>query len=297
MKAAFWCARGGRFRGAPPPGGRRPLDPPPRGSYRRAAHWGDPGSVARSGHPRQAGRQPDAAEDPRLRRRIAERVGQGAERRPQLGPADLVGPLPADIHLVVARVGGVDHERGLGDLRRRERAVRGGHRGHPAQPRVVLGQERRLPGLGHHQPLVDQGEVLQLRGHRVGEPGQPEPGELAVAGLRAVGVDDAVALAADEPQRYRVGAVGRLDHRGYQQRGLVAGHVEGELGRARRRDGALLAAVDERQPDRVRLVEHRPELAGLAGGQVQVLLVAAVPAVGVAGVVPLLAGARPVQRE
>ena len=116
-------------------------------------------------------------------------------------------------------------------------------------------------------------------------------------GLPAVGVDDAVALAADEAERYRVGAVGGLDHRGDQQRGLVAGDVQGELGRARRRHHALLAAVDERQPELVRLVEHRPELVGLAAGEVQVLLVAAVAAVGVTGVVALLGGARPVERE
>ena len=198
---------------------------------------------------------------------------------------------------MTARVGGPDHQRRVGDLGRRERSVGGGHRGHPAQPRVVLGQERGLPGLGHHQPLVDQGQVLELGGHRVREPGQPEPGVLAVTGLPAVGVDDAVALAADEAQRHRVGAVGGLDHRGDQQRGLVAGDVQGELGRARRRHRALLAAVDERQPELVRLVEHRPELVGLAAGEVQVLLVAAVAAVGVAGVVALLGGARPVERE
>ena len=249
------------------------------------------------GTPGKPAGQAEAAENPRLGLRIAERVGRGAQPGPQLGAADLVDPFPADLHPVTARVGGADRQRRLGDLGRRERAVGGGHGGHPAQPRVVLGEERGLPGLGHHQPLVDQGQMLELGGHRVRQPGQPEPGELAVVGLAAVGVDDAVALAADEAQRDRVGAVGGLDHRGDQQRGLVAGHVQGELGRARRRHGALLSLVDERQPDLVGLVEHRPELVGLAAGEVQVLLVAAVPAVGVARVVALLGGARPVKSE
>ena len=226
-------------------------------------------------HPRQAGGQTEAAEDPRLRLRVAERVGRGAERRPQLGAADLVRPLPADVDPVTARVGGADHERGLGDLRRGERAVGGGHGGLAAQPRVVLGQERGLPGLGDDEPLVGEGQVLQLRGHRMGEPGEPEPGELAVVGLPAVGVDDAVALGADEPQRYGVRAVAGLDDRGDKQRGPVGRDVEAKLRRAGRRHGALLAPVDEGQPDLVRLLEDRPQLAGLAAGQVQVLLVAA----------------------
>jgi hypothetical protein len=255
------------------------------------------------GHPRQVGGQPQAAEHRRLRLQVAERVGRRAERRPQLGAADLVGPLPADIDAVAARVGGPHHERGLGDLRCRERAVRGRHRGRPPQPRIVPGQERRLPGLGDHEPLVGHGELLELRGHRVGEPGEPEPGELGRAGdaaaWRPFGVDHAVALGADEPQRYRVRGVGRLDHRREQQRGPVAGHVDAELRRARRWQCALLAPVDQREPGRVGLLEDRPELARLAGRQVQVLLVTAVPAVGVAAAVVgrVLGGAGPVEGE
>ncbi len=194
---------------------------------------------------------------------------------------------------MAARVGGADHQRGAGDLRRGERAVRRGHGGLAAQPRVVPGQERGLPGFRDDEPLVGEGEVLQLRGHRMGEPGEPEPGELAVARLPAVGVDDAMALGADEPQRDGVRAVAGLDHRGDEQRGAVGRDVEAQFRRARRRHGALLAPVDEGEADRVRLLEDGPELAGLAGGQVQVLLVAVAGGgvrVVVTGVLGLRAG-------
>src|SRR3984885_7681774 len=129
--------------------------------------------------------------------------------------------------------------------------------------------------------------AVRRRGHRVGEPGEPEPGKLALLGLLPVGVDDAVALGADEPQRDGVHAVAGLDDRRDEQRGPLGRHVEAELDRARLRHAAQLAPVDEREPGHPRLVEDGPELAGLAGGQVQVLLVAVarrrVPVVVVAG--------------
>ena len=139
--------------------------------------------------------------------------------------------------------------------------------------------------------------MLQLRRHRVGEPGEPEPGELAVRRLLPVGVDDAMALGPDEAQRDGVRAVAGLDHRGDEQCGALGRDVEAQLRRARRRHRALLAPVDEGQPDRVRLLEHGPQLAGLAGGQVQVLLIA-VPGGGVRVVVTgVLRRAGPVEGE
>ena len=117
--------------------------------------------------------------------------------------------------------------------------------------------------------------------------------KLAVARLSAVGVDDAVALAADEPQRDGVRAVAGLDDRRDEQRGAVGRDVEAQFRRARRRHAALLPPVDEGKAGRVRLLEDGPELAGLAGGQVQVLLVAGAGGgvrVVVTGVLRLRAG-------
>ena len=130
-----------------------------------------------------AGWQADPGEDACLRVRVAERVAAGPERRPQLGAADLVSPLPADVDAISSPVGGVHDKRRPGDLRRGERAVQRGHGGLAAQPRVVPGQERGLPGVGDDEPLVDECQLLQLRGHRMGQPGEPEHGKLALASL------------------------------------------------------------------------------------------------------------------
>ena len=107
-----------------------------------------------------------------------------------------------------------------------------------------------------------------------------------------------MALGADEAQRHRVIAAGGLDDRGDQQRGSlvrdVAGDVEAQLRGAWRRHQALPARVDERQGGGVRLLEDRPELAGLAAGQLEVPLVAAVR-VAVSVVGGPRGGARPAQ--
>src|ERR1700739_4809570 len=107
-----------------------------------------------------------------------------------------------------------------------------------------------------------------------------------------------MALGAYEPQRDGVVAVGGLDDRGDEQRGPVGGDVEAQFRRARRRPGARLALVNEGESDRVRMLEDGPELAGLAGRQVQLLLVA-VAGRGVAVIVRrrgvLSGGTRPVE--
>ena len=55
------------------------------------------------------------------------------ERRVPCGGADLVGPLPSDLDGMIGAVACAQHERGRGDLRRREGAVRRHHRGDVAQ--------------------------------------------------------------------------------------------------------------------------------------------------------------------
>ena len=65
------------------------------------------GAARGGGLARQAER-PAAGIPARLGLRVRSRNGSraGAERRPQLGAADLVGPLPADVEVMAARVGG-----------------------------------------------------------------------------------------------------------------------------------------------------------------------------------------------
>ena len=201
-----------------------------------------------------------------------------------------------------AEVAGAEHQPGFGDPRRGERAVRRDHRGHPAQPRVVPGQERGLPGLAAPRAVRRRGRAAGA-GAGTGAASRASrnlacSGRLADAPARDRRSTTPWPSVPMKLQRHRVIAVGGLDDRGDQQRGSlvrdVAGDVEAQLRGAWRRHQALPARVDERQAGGVRLLEDRPELAGLAAGQLEVPLVAAVR-VAVSVVGGSRGGARPVQ--
>ena len=119
--------------------------------------WGAPGTgkttLARvlARHARGEG-QP--GEYPRLGFLVAERVAGGAEGGPQLGAADLVGPLPADVDVVAAGVVRADHERGQGTLRKNvpaavsPRAMGESHLSRPASP-VAIARTAGVCFTGH----------------------------------------------------------------------------------------------------------------------------------------------------
>ncbi len=229
----------------------------------------------------------------------------GVQQHAPLRVAYLVGPLPGEAEVVAGAVGRAQHQGRTRDHRRREGAVRGDHGGRPPQPRVVLVAEPALLGGRNLQMLAVQRHALQLRRDGPGELGQPERAAWAL-GLRAVGVNQAVTLAADEPDRRDVGVRPvdpdqRRDHQGGAQAGcperavfrggLAAGDVQAQFRAAMPRYRAALAFVHQSQADRLGLVQQRPELAGLERREVERLPVA----VRVVCVIARLPGRRPVR--
>ena len=242
----------------------------------------------RCGAARTAGGQAQASHDRPLGGAvtIGGLGGRSLHRDAHRRVPDLVSPGAAELEVVVARVVGVQQQRGTGDLGRRERVVGGDDARRGLEPRVVRllepGQLRRRD----LDPLPGQRHLLQLRRDRLDRPGQlesPADAFAAALGLGPVGVDQAMALGSDEGD-HRDGrqlAV-QADLRGDRQRpGRVgAGQVQAELRAAVPVQRAEAAAANQPQAERGRLVQQRPELARLEGGQVDRLVVAVPVAVG-----------------
>ena len=228
------------------------------------------------------------------------------ERRVPCGVADLVGPLPSDLDIVAGAVAGAQHQRRRGDLRRRERVVRGHHRGDVVQGGIYLLGEVLELACRDLQPLAPQDHPLQRRRRRLEETHERQPpvlgslGEVVALGdlsgdVTALRAHHPVPAGTKEQQRLQTVRVLTVDSEDATdvRRPIAPRDVDEQL-------APLVAAhlaepgacVDESQPDAGRLLQQRPQLHAVAITEIERLVGAvAVAVVGGAGGIPIFARA------
>ena len=206
------------------------------------------------------------------------------ERRVPCGVPDPVGPPPSDLDIMAGAVARAQHQRGRGDLRRRERVVRGHHRGDVAQGGAQLFGEVLHLACRDLQTFVVQDHPLQRRRRRLDETHECQPpmlrslrevvafGDL-LGDVVALSTHQAVSAGAQEQQRLqtvRVLAVDTQDRA--HERSLIAllRDVDEQLAPP---VAAHLAepgmCVDEVQPDAGRLLQQRPQLHAVAIAEIE----------------------------